>query len=75
LNNSIRQELHQLVDKCSNTLLLEEAKALLQTDKDWWEELTDEDKNLVLESEVQYRKGNFISHQELMKRFGEWKKK
>jgi hypothetical protein len=74
----IKQELHHLIDKCDNELILEEAKALLETDKavdDWWDELTEEDKNLVKESEVQYGKGNFISHQELMKRFEEWKKK
>ena len=73
--DTIKQELHQLVDKCNNELLLEEAKALLQTEQDWWDELTEQDKNLVMESEAQYGKGDFISHQELMKRFEEWKKK
>ena len=75
MDASIKQELHQLVDKCDNELLLEEAKALLQSDKDWWDELSDEDKNLVMESESQYGKGDFISHEELMKRFEAWKKK
>jgi hypothetical protein len=56
-------------------LLLEEAKILLQSEKDWWEELTEEDKSLVMESEVQYDKGEFISQQELMQRFEVWKKK
>jgi hypothetical protein len=73
--NKIREELHALVDRCDNELLLEEAKALLQGDNDWWEELTEEDKNLVMESDTQYGKGHFISQQELMKRFDEWKKK
>ena len=72
-----KQELHQLVDSCDNELLLEEAKQLLLSSsvKDWWEELTPEDKNMVMESEEQYQKGNFVSHQELMKEFEEWKKK
>ena len=72
-----KQELHQLVDSCDNELLLEEAKQLLLSSsvKDWWEELTPEDKNMVMESEEQYHKGNFVSHQELMKEFEEWKKK
>jgi hypothetical protein len=34
-----------------------------------------EKQNLVRESEVQYDKGDFISHDELMQRFEEWKKK
>jgi hypothetical protein len=52
-------------------------KELLQSAdvKDWWDELTEEDKNLVMESESEYEKGNFINHAELMQQFEEWKKK
>ncbi len=75
MNNTIKQELHQLVDNCNNEVLLEEAKILLQGEKDWWEELTEEDKSLVMESEAQYGKGNFISNLELIQRFEAWKKK
>lgn len=58
-----------MIDDCDNEILLEEAKELLlsSTVKGWWEELTFEDKNLIMESESQYDKDNFISHQELMK--------
>jgi hypothetical protein len=31
--------------------------------------ILEEDKNLVMESEAEYEKGNFISHQELMQQF------
>lgn len=75
MDNSIKQELHELIDKCDNEMLLEEARELLQVNKDWWEELSDQDKNLIKESEAQYGKGDFISHQQLMQRFEEWKKK
>lgn len=76
MDESIKKELHQLVDKCDNELLLEEVKALLTVETpDWWNELSEEDKNLVMESETQYSKGDFISHQELMQRFEQWKKK
>jgi len=75
MNTSIKEELHQLVDNCDNELLLEEARELLRSNKDWWEELSETDKNLIMESEVQYGKGNFVNHQELMQRFEEWKKK
>lgn len=77
-NMPIKKELHELIDKCDNELILEEVKDLLTTGKaaeDWWDELTEEDKSLVKESEVQYGKGNYISHQELMQQFEEWKKK
>ena len=75
MSNSIKQELHELVEKCDNEILLEEARELLQSGKDWWDELSETDRNLVMESEVQYSKGDFINHQELLQRFEEWKKK
>lgn len=74
----IKNELHKLIDDCDNELLLSEAKALLESGpdvKDWWDELTEEDKNLVMESEEEYEKGNFITHTELMQQFKTWKKK
>lgn len=52
-----------------------ELKQELDQLKDWWDELSEADKNLVMESEAQYNKGNFISHDELMQRFEAWKKK
>ena len=76
MNSDIKNELHKLVDNCENELLLAEAKTLLESAnniKDWWDALTEENKNLVMESETGYEKGNFISHAELMKQFESWK--
>ena len=78
MNTEIKNELHKLIDNCDNELLLSEAKELLESNKeikDWWDELTEEDKNLVMESEAEYEKGNFISHKDLMQQFEAWKKK
>ena len=77
MDDNIKKEIHELVDKCNNEVLLEETKVLLETagSGDWWDELSYEDKNLIQESEAQYSKGDFISHQELMERFETWKKK
>ncbi len=77
MNDLIKQELHQLVDNCNNEILLEEAKVLFQTgnDTDWWDDLSEEDKKMVMDSEVEYGKGDFIDHEELMMQFQEWKKK
>ena len=72
MNADIKNELHKLIDNCDNEMLLSEAKTLLESDKeikDWWDELTEEDKNLVMESEAEYEKGNFISHKDLMQQF------
>ena len=75
MSNSIKQELHELVEKCDNEILLEEARELLQSGKDWWDELSETDRNLVMESEVQYSKEDFINHKELLQRFEDWEKK
>ncbi len=77
METPIKKELHHLIDTCNDEILLAEAKELLQssTVKDWWDDLTEEDKNLVMESEIQYEKGNFINHTDLMQQFEEWKKK
>ncbi len=75
MDNSIKKEIHELVDKCDDEQILNETKELLSTTGDWWDELSAEDKNLIKESEAQYAKGDFISHQELMQRFEAWKKK
>jgi len=78
MNTDIKNQLHKLIDNCDNELLLSEAKALLESGKevkDWWDELIDEDKNRVMESEAEYEKGNFISHDELMQQLEKWKKK
>lgn len=78
MNSEIKTELHKLINNCDNEMLLSEAKTLLESEneiKDWWEELSEEDKNLVMESEAEYEKGNFISHAEFMEQFEIWKKK
>ena len=78
MDTDIKTELHKLIDNCDNDLLLSEAKALLESGgpiKDWWDELTEEDKNVVMESETEYEAENFVSHKELMQQFETWKKK
>jgi len=74
----IKQQLHKLIDNCDDEFILEETRAFLEnssSSKDWWDELSEEDKSLVMESEVQYEKGDFISHSQLMQQFEAWKKK
>ncbi len=72
MNTLLKRELHHLVDKCDDQTLLEEAKEFLEAGRDtgdWWDELSEEDQNMVMESEASYEKGDFISHDELMQKF------
>ena len=75
-NDLIKEELHLLVDSCNNEVLLEQAKAILQSDttKDWWDELVDDDKEDIAASERQYDAGEFISHAQLMQQLEPWKR-
>ena len=78
MNDDIKIVLHQLIDNCDNELLLQETRTLLQSEtgvKDWWDELTEEDKETVLKSDAEYEAGQYISHDELTRQFQEWKKK
>jgi hypothetical protein len=77
MNKAYKQELYQLIDNCNNEILLTEVKQLLQseTTQDWWDELTEEDKNLLMESETQYKEGDFVTHKQLMQQFEAWRKK
>lgn len=76
METKIKQELHNLIENCDNEILLTEAKELLEsTENDWWNELNEIDKNLLINSETQYEKGNYISHEKLMQEIKEWIKK
>lgn len=72
-----KEKIHELINNCHNEILLSEVKELLQSSdtNDWWNDLSSEDKNLVMESEMQYKEGNFITHDALVQQFEEWKKK
>ncbi len=75
MNQANKQKLYELIDNCDNDILLAEVKQLLQsaTEKDCWDKLSEDDKNLLIESEAQYEKVEFISHDELMQQFEAWK--
>jgi hypothetical protein len=77
METQIKKDLHQLIDNCENEMLLAEAKELLETpfSNDWWDELSDGDKSLLLKSEAEYEKGQVINHTTLMQEFKEWRKK
>jgi hypothetical protein len=77
METQIKKDLHQLIDNCENEMLLTEAKELLETpfSNDWWDELSVNDKSLLLKSDAEYEKGQFINHNTLMQEFKEWRKK
>ena len=77
MSNILKSQLHLLVDGCENDLLLQEVKTILESssDDDWWLTLPENDKLLVMESETEYKKGEFITHTQLKAQLQKWKKK
>lgn len=74
----LKQKLHQLVDSCNDEFMLEEARAILEsnsTGQQFWDELDDADKEDFLSTEEEHEQGHSLTHQRLMHQFGEWKKK
>ncbi|MEO8823886.1 MAG: hypothetical protein ABI366_09940 [Ginsengibacter sp.] len=76
MKTNIKQELYSLIDNCDNEILLTEAKVLLEsTENDWWNDLNEIDKTLLINSEIHYEKGNYISHKKLIQEIKERIKK
>ena len=78
MDPDLKPKLHALIDQCTDESLLEEAKAVLEsseTGKEFWDELSEEDKDSFLGGEEEHEKGHSITHTRLMHQFGEWKKK
>ena len=78
MNPELKQKIHSLVDNCTDEFLLEEAKAVLESDqsgKEFWDELDEEDKESFLGGEEEHEGGHSLTHHRLMHQFEEWKKK
>jgi hypothetical protein len=51
--------------------LLEDARSILQDQNssyDWWDDLSEEDKNWLKESDAQFERGEYITFEELIQK-------
>jgi hypothetical protein len=68
---SLKEKIHQLVENCGDEMVLYNTLEVLEqsvTDKDWWEELPEEEKKKTLASFDQSGKGQTIIHENLRSR-------
>ena len=75
---NLKQKLHQLVDNCSDEFILEEAKAVLESNQAgpaFLDELSEEDRDSFLGGEEEHEQGHSITHNRLMHQFGEWNRR
>ena len=80
LQESLKQNIHTLIESCEDENLLEGVYKILNAiqkpdEPDWWNDLTETDKQKLEESIVQYQNGNFKSHDDVMKKANKWLKK
>ena len=75
MNIALKQEMRKLIDNCDDDILLEQAKELLQSKKDWWDELTEaqqiELSNLINEPDDK----DIVSDEEFLKLTARWRTK
>lgn len=62
-----KKELMKLLAETENPSIITEIKKVFQREKkDWWDELSDEQKEAIEEGERQIEKGEFVTFEEMM---------
>ncbi|HKL33187.1 MAG TPA: hypothetical protein VJ919_11665 [Tangfeifania sp.] len=75
----LRTEIHELIEKVNDVQLLQAIKVLLSNgiDSDWWEELSDEEKQAIEKGLNQSEAGELIPHnivmEEIKQKYGKIK--
>lgn len=78
--SDIKVKLHELIDGTNDDAVLENLYGYLkshteQRRKDILDELSEEDRLLLHDSMAEYRRGEFRSHEEILKLLREWRGK
>lgn len=69
--SELKFHLHQLIDRISDSSVLNAVHTLLSKateEKDWWDELSEKEKELILKGAEQADNGNFVSHDEVKRK-------
>jgi len=75
----LRTEIHELIEKVNDVQLLQAIKVLLSNgiDSDWWEELSDEEKQAIEKGLNESEAGELIPHnivmEEIKQKYGKIK--
>lgn len=73
---ALRTDLHNMIDKITDSNILNAVKTLLSektaNQTDWWDEITDEERAEIKEGLAETEKGEVISHEEVMAKYKKW---
>jgi predicted transcriptional regulator len=72
----LRTDLHNMIDKISDSNVLNAVKTLLSgktaTQSDWWDTISDEEKAEIEQGLAEADRGEVIPHEEVMKKYEKW---
>jgi len=63
-------ELIKLLADTENPAILKSIRKIFKKDeKDWWDDLTDQQKEDIAQSELEFERGEFKSYEDVMKKY------
>jgi predicted transcriptional regulator len=70
----LRTDLHNMIDKISDSNVLNAVKTLLsgKAETDWWDTISDEEKAEIEQGLAEADRGEVIPHEEVMKKYEKW---
>ncbi|WP_428230378.1 hypothetical protein [Flavobacterium sp.] len=65
-----KREAINMIEETNDPSIIEAViKLLTKKKKDWWDDLTDEQKENVAQSELEFERGEFTSFEDVMKKY------
>ncbi|KAF2507802.1 hypothetical protein EYY60_17785 [Flavobacterium zhairuonense] len=64
-----REAMEMLKETDDPSIIKAVAKLLRKNKKDWWDDLTDQQKEDIAQSELEFERGEFTSYEEVMKKY------
>ena len=75
-DNEIKNRLHELIENSNDRHVLEKIYQELSSEEDdWWHSLTTNQKLRLQESEEQYKTGQVVSNEAVLKKIAAWLQK
>ena len=72
----LRTDLHNMIDKISDSNILNALKILLSEkihdQVDWWDTISDEERAEIEQGLAEAERGEVIPHEEVMKKYKKW---
>ena len=72
----LRTDLHSMIDKITDSNILNAVKTLLSektvTQTDWWDTISDEERVEIEQGLAEANRGEVIPHEEVMEKYKKW---